>query len=108
MHSDGRSWGTPPALHSSKPEPDEASENAPIVSGAIRAVTVTESDYKTILLGYTIGSATLEDDGHVIVVASGNTLEFQVKRPGKKQRCFRANFTKLADAALRLYDDEAS
>ena len=93
----GNGWGSkPPALHAvEEPKPNPRA-----------IVEVSESDYTTILLGYRIGTAELEDDGKMTVIASGNTLEFQISRPNRKSRTYRANINQLANTALALFEAE--
>jgi len=87
---DGTGWDRPPALHSVK---------TPTLASETGEVELNETDRSTILLGYTLGSARLEDGSEVIVIGSGNTIEFRVSGAG---RDFRFNLNELAAAAVRM------
>ena len=86
-------WGTPPALHAVKNPPP-----SPTVT-----LELSESDRSTILLGPSIGSATLEDGTHVDVICAGKTLEFRVSGHSARPRDFRVDITPLAEAAVEAY-----
>lgn len=82
---------------------EETVERNPVTEAGVIAVQLERHDDKSILLGYSIGSAKLEDGTKIEIVGSGNTLAFRVKLPEDEQsREWRCTINKVAELALDL------
>lgn len=65
-------------------------------------VELTQSDPHTILLGYQIGSAQLDDGRELKIIGSGKTIEFRVvnKETGKMIKSYDLDLMPIAVAVV--------